>query len=311
MSTAKDLEKVINGKFKLLAFMSEDTGHIMVKKDIKVMGRQADALEKTIDKIHELKLQLQAVKIENDGDPTEVRKWTEELEVKLSKHEDEVKALKKEVTGIITKEEEIIEEEKRKRLFDQEIKLQEAKLKHQFELEKQNKAENAVKSTSNATSLGRAKLPKLVITPFQGTHIDWMRFWNQFETEIDKAEVSAITKFSYLKELLVPNVRVYIDGLLFTTEGYERAKNILKTKYGKPSEVANAYMQSMSLPTITGSSASKIQDFYEKLISSVHALETMGKLKEINGYVRLTLDKLPAIRADCTSSSRSCSLKLE
>ena len=80
MSTAKDLEKVINGKFKLLAFMSEDTGHIMDQKDIKVMGRQGDALEKAIDKIHELKLQLQAVKIENDSDPTEVRKWTEELE---------------------------------------------------------------------------------------------------------------------------------------------------------------------------------------------------------------------------------------
>ena len=36
----------------------------------------------------------------------------------------------------------------------------------------------------------------------------------------------------------------------------------------------------------------KIDEFSEKLLSSVQALETMGKLKEINGYVRLTLDKL-------------------
>ena len=31
---------------------------------------------------------------------------------------------------------------------------------------------------------------------------------------------------------------------------------------------------------------------------SVQALVTMNKLKKINGYVRLTLDKLPGIRAD-------------
>ena len=31
---------------------------------------------------------------------------------------------------------------------------------------------------------------------------------------------------------------------------------------------------------------------------SVQSLDTMGKLKEINGYVRTTIDKLPGIRAD-------------
>ena len=88
-----------------------------------------------------------------------------------------------------------------------------------------------------------AKLPKLEISKFQGTYLDWMRFWNQFETEIDKAKLTQVAKFSYLKKLLVPSVRVSIDGLPFMTEGYERAKSILKSKYGKPSEVANAHMQ--------------------------------------------------------------------
>jgi len=27
----------------------------------------------------------------------------------------------------------------------------------------------------------KVKLPKLVITKFQGTHLDWKRFWEQFE----------------------------------------------------------------------------------------------------------------------------------
>ena len=82
--------------------------------------------------------------------------------------------------------------------------------------------------------------------------------------------------------MLKPKVRALIDGLPFTTEGYERAKNILKSKYGKDSEVANAHIQSIiSLPTITGSNPYKINELYEKLVTHVQALDTMGKLREI------------------------------
>ena len=90
-----------------------------------------------------------------------------------------------------------------------------------------------------------------------------------------------------------------IDGLPFTVQGYERAKCILQTKYGRPSEVANAHIQSIiSLPTIHGTNPGKIHEFYEKLVTNVQALETIGKLREMNGYVRMTLDKLTGIRAD-------------
>lgn len=138
-----------------------------------------------------------------------------------------------------------------------------------------------------------------MITKFQGTHLDWQRFWGQFEAEIDKSDIGPVAKFSYLKELLVPRVRTTIDGLPFTSEGYTRAKNIQKTKYGRPSEVANAHVQSiMGLPVITGTNPARICEFYEKLVTNIQTLESMGKEKEIRGYVRLTLDKLPGIRAD-------------
>ena len=81
-------------------------------------------------------------------------------------------------------------------------------------------------------------------------------------------------------------MRVTIDGLPFTTEGYKRAKTILKSRYGRDSEIVNAYVQNIvSLPTIKGADVVKIDDFYEKLIFSVQWLETLGKLKEVNGYV--------------------------
>ena len=37
---------------------------------------------------------------------------------------------------------------------------------------------------------------------------------------------------------------------------------------------------------------------FTKLLSNVQALETLGKLREISGYVRMTIDKLEGIRGD-------------
>ena len=46
------------------------------------------------------------------------------------------------------------------------------------------------------------KLPKLFITKFNGTQLDWFRSWNQFESDIEKSELSPVLKFSCLKELV-------------------------------------------------------------------------------------------------------------
>ena len=144
-----------------------------------------------------------------------------------------------------------------------------------------------------------AKLPKLVITKFSGELADWPWFWNQFEAEIDRSKVAAVTKFSYLKELVNPKVKTSIDGLPFTTEGYQRAKSILQSKYGQMTEIVNVYVQNiMALPVITGSHPKKIHEFYEKLLFNVQSLETLRKLKEISGYVRMSIDKLQGIRGD-------------
>ena len=40
------------------------------------------------------------------------------------------------------------------------------------------------------------KLPKLIITNFEGTHIGWFPFWNQYESEIDTSELHPMGKFN-------------------------------------------------------------------------------------------------------------------
>ena len=176
-----------------------------------------------------------------------------------------------------TKEELIIEEEKLKRRSQWTEKLPGA-------------------SPTSSDREVKVKLPKLEITKFIGTHLDWTRFWNQFSVKIGSSRLASLTKLSYLKEFLEPKI---IDGLTFTSEGYNRAKSILEGKYGKPSKVANAHIQSIiNLPYIGNVDLYKIHRFYEKLQTNVNSLDTVGKLREIKGYVRFTLDKLGGIRAD-------------
>ena len=176
------------------------------------------------------------------------------------------------------KEEEDHAAEIRVRKYEKEMRFEKEKLEQRLKYEKQIE-DNRKDQNKNDKSIN-AKLPKLVITTFKGTHADWLRFWNQFKAEIDSFDVSPITKFSYLKELVDPKVRSMIDALPFNSEGHLRAKNILTTKYGKESEIINAHVNNiMSLPVIQGANPNKILEFYETLLPNFASFGNHGQDK--------------------------------
>ena len=151
-------------------------------------------------------------------------------------------------------------------------------------------------------SKGNVKMPKLVITKYDGTYEKWLSFWNKFKAEIDAADIPPVTKFAHLKELLESDVCESIDGLPFSPEGYERAKNILKSNYGKTSEIVRAYIDNINgLPVVTGCIPNEIHKFCQTLNYNVQSLETLGKLSGCLFMVRGVLDKLPDIKADLVS----------
>ena len=163
------------------------------------------------------------------------------------------------------RKEDLIQEERFRGRMEEEVKIEEIKMemkKGGFEFSRDEIARSNEKV--------RVKLPKLKITKFEGTVLNCFWFWNQFETEINQVQISLISKFSYLNKLLVPKIRLLIDVLPFTSEGYARAKSTLTSKYGKPSEVVAARIQCISsLPVISNCNPNRIQEFYKKLTISV------------------------------------------
>ena len=92
------------------------------------------------------------------------------------------------------------------------------------------------------------KVPKLVIIKFNGSFMDWPRFWSQFSEPIDKSSVLPVTKFTYLRELLDDRAKKTMEALPHSPEGYNVAKAIMKEQFGKESKITKAYVKKNHQP---------------------------------------------------------------
>ena len=301
----EEMTSQLDVQLKLLTFTRGKTKGIIEKANSEGIERHREALRAIVKKVESVKTQIEQEKLESGVQVDELAEWSAGVEAQQATADEEITYLSETLIQINYKtslQAKKCEEELAERDRDKQLQFERAELEQKLEFDK--KMEEARKSqvgqvVGSPAPAKSAKLPKLVISKFSGELTDWPRFWNQFEAEIDLSEVAAVTKLSYLKELVNPKVKTAIDGLPFTTQGYQRAKNILKSKYGQMSEIVNVYVQNiMALPIITGSHPKKVREFYEKLLFNVQSLETLGKLKEINGYVRMSIDKLQGIRGD-------------
>lgn len=157
--------------------------------------------------------------------------------------------------------------------------------KKKLKLQEEHDLKCQHKSTPSEQLVSQAKLPKLVITKFNGSFIDWPRFWGQFSEAIDKSSVPPVTKFTSLRELLDERVRKTIEALPHSPEGYNRAKEILEERFGKESEIFKAYLKEfIDLPHTPTANPRKILEFFEKLSYNVQALESLSQLNHVNEW---------------------------
>ena len=54
----------------------------------------------------------------------------------------------------------------------------------------------------------------------------------------------------------------------------------------------------MSLPSFHNTNITRIHNFYDRLTTNLNALNTLETTKNINGYLRFTMDKLSRVRGN-------------
>ena len=133
--------------------------------------------------------------------------------------------------------------------------------------------------TRKVPQMNPVKLPKLEISKFDGSVLNWCTFWERFSASIDlREDISEIEKFNYLLGLLTENAKSCIAGLSLTSANYRQAKIILKERFANPQAIVSAHMDSIvKLPKVKSMSQlfqlRKMYDHIENCIRNLSVLD--------------------------------------
>ena len=139
---------------------------------------------------------------QNGREVEEISKWDHQLEDRLKEliqgrleMEATIEKLRIAEEEKSRTEETVLEAIKSLKGIQEGLKIEEARVKMRADLKRKTRGEER----NDAKPEIKVKLPNLEITKFKGNHLDWMLFWNQFETKMDRSSLSPVAKFSYLK----------------------------------------------------------------------------------------------------------------
>ena len=161
---------------------------------MKELVKQQKVFEQRLDEINDLKVAAEEFMLEDDRSLGKVENWVKLHNEAVSKYDIYLEEIETRLNCIPKLEEESAMEQEERRMHRR-MKDMHIQMREEFQMREEAKADNV-----NC----KVKLPKLFIIKFNGTHIDWLPFWNQFESDIEKSELSPVSKFSYLKKLVSP-----------------------------------------------------------------------------------------------------------
>ena len=177
MESIENLIKNIETKLRLIKITQEQAEKSVETNNVLAMGRQIKTLTTKVGEVPEIKVKIQELKIEKGEN---IQTWNPALEDKLFAIEAQMADLDNSLKRIGLKaieveklKEEEMAAQSRQSKFEDELKLEKAKLEQRMRYEKKLEESRSV-STPNRPNT--TKLPKLVISKFNGNYTDWTRF---------------------------------------------------------------------------------------------------------------------------------------
>ena len=147
------------------------TNAVLEKGKREAIERHLLTLKHLSGEVNRMRLDVEAAKLAAKEEITALQEWNDWLDTKLEKADSDVER----VTTWLN------DRQKEKEAHIQEQKLHfEAKL-HQTKLDMQAKLTSQHPPQVQALDSSQAKLPKLMITKFDGSFMDWLKFWGNFQ----------------------------------------------------------------------------------------------------------------------------------
>ena len=168
-TTIEEAKRDLETKLTQLNLTRGKTEAILHGGNCSHIKRHRDALQELGNSAEEAKRQLETKKISTGEELDEITSWGDEVETKMAAADEDIAKLSKCLNDV--EQAEIAKTREEQLKFEKE--LCELKL-HYKELEAKQSA-SKVKIQSNE-QCAVAKLPKLTITKFDGTILDWSRF---------------------------------------------------------------------------------------------------------------------------------------
>ena len=134
-------------------------------------------------------------------------------------------------------------------------------------------------------------LPKPELLRFNGSILEYCKFVNNFETNIENRVSDDRLKLSYLIQFCDGKAKRAIENctLLEPSEGYKSARNILFSRYGRPYNIARSYIDLLlhgpSLKTSDTEGISKLALQTRKCEITLSQLEFNSDIDNITGWL--------------------------
>ncbi len=153
-------------------------------------------------------------------------------------------------------------------------------------------------SFSSSHGIMQVKLPKIQLPKFRGDITKFQSFWQSFKVAVDENEgLTKVHKLNYLITSLEGAAHKALEGLQMIEENYDKAVELLKTRFGRSQQVISAHMQELlNLQSFANEKAVNLRSIYDNILVHVRGLESLGVSSEKYGslLIPVIMARMPA-----------------
>ena len=168
----------IENNIKMLTLAERESKRLLARSKYSELEKCKGNIETRMEALQDLEYKVQEIMIEKNEVASDIDAYAEQLEERISQFDTVISSLERAIQLLADSEEaksrrreDQEQEVEFRRKLEQEKQLEEMRMvmRKQFEKKERKKKEDP-----------KAKLPKLVISKFEGTALDGFTFWNQF-----------------------------------------------------------------------------------------------------------------------------------